>query len=295
MIARSLVRPLLRPVLSSLLCAAALGAALPALADPAARVVSIGGSVTEIVYALGEENRLVARDTTSNPPAAVLDLPDVGYLRALSPEGVLSVSPDLILTEEGAGPPESVELLRQADIPFAEVPDGFTAEAILAKIRAVGAALEVPEKAEALAETVGADMRAALDSVDVKDKRVLFILSMQGGRILASGTDTAAAGMIRLVGAQNAVTSFSGYKPLTDEAVAQAAPDVILMMDRQGDHAAANDQLFANPAISTTPAAKSRAVVRMDGMYLLGFSVRTPDALRDLAAALNAGHGDAEG
>jgi iron complex transport system substrate-binding protein len=101
--------------------------------------------------------------------------------------------------------------------------------------------------------------------------------------------------MIRLVGAQNAVTSFSGYKPLTDEAVAQAAPDVILMMDRQGDHAAANEQLFANPAISTTPAAKSRAVVRMDGMYLLGFSVRTPDALRDLAAALNAAHGDAEG
>ncbi|MGR3585213.1 MAG: heme/hemin ABC transporter substrate-binding protein, partial [Pseudooceanicola nanhaiensis] len=153
---------------------------------------------------------------------------------------------------------------------------------------AVGDALGVPDKAEALAAQVAADLDAALDGVEAGGKRVLFILSMQGGRVMASGRDTAADGIIRLAGAENAVTAFSGYKPMTDEAVTQAAPDVILMMDREGDHAAADAQLLAHPAISTTPAARDRAIVRMDGMFLLGFSVRTPEAVRALARALHA-------
>lgn len=260
-------------------------------AEEAQRIVAVGGAVTEIVYALGEGDRLVARDSTSTYPPEASVLPDVGYIRRLSPEGVLSVSPDLILAEEGAGPPEAVTLLRAAAIPFVEVPDGFTAAAVLDKIRAVGEAIDRPEAAAALADKVAADLDAARDGAHAEGKRVLFILSMQGGRILASGTGTAADGMIRLAGATNAVTDFEGYKPLTDEAVTRAAPDVILMMDRDGDHAAANATLLSHPALAPTPAAAAEAVVRMDGMYLLGFSVRTAEAVRDLVQALNAaGH-----
>ena len=264
----------------------ALFLASPLFAEGASRVVSIGGAVTEIVYALGEESRLVARDTTSNYPPEVTDLPDVGYIRRLSPEGVLSVRPDLILSEEGAGPPEAVDLLTAAAIPFVEIPEGYTPEAVRAKILAVGEALGVPDKATALADKVTTDLQAAMDGVDMAGKKVLFILSMQGGRVMASGTGTAADGMIRLAGGTNAVSGFTGFKPMTDEAVADAAPDVILMMDRGGDHGAGIDQLVAHPALSTTPAAAHRAVVKMDGMYLLGFSVRTADAVRDLASAL---------
>lgn len=253
---------------------------------PAQRIVSIGGSVTEIVFALGEDSRLVARDTTSNFPPQATALPDVGYIRRLSPEGVLSVQPDLILSEEGAGPPETVALLSAAAIPFVEIPDGFTRDAIRTKILAVGDALGVPDKATKLANKVTEDLEAALAGADTEGKKVLFILSMQGGRIMASGTGTAAEGIIQLAGGKNAITAFKGYKPMTDEAVAEAAPDVILMMDRSGDHAATLDQLVAHPAISTTPAAANRAVIQMDGMYLLGFSVRTADAVRDLATAL---------
>lgn len=276
-----------RLTLAMIAALAAIGFAVPLRAETAQRIVSIGGAVTEIVYALGEEDRLVARDTTSNFPPEVEELPDIGYIRALSPEGVLSVAPDLILSEAGAGPPEAVELLKAADIPFAEVPDGYTREAILAKITAVGAALEVPEKAEALAAEISAQLDEALAGIEPEGKRVLFILSMQGGRVMASGTGTSADGIIRLAGAENAVSEFSGFKPMTDEAVTEAAPDVILMMDREGDHAAANAQLLSHPAISTTPAAKNKAVVRMDGMLLLGFSVRTPQAIRALAEALH--------
>lgn len=263
---------------------ATLALALPAQA--ADRIVSVGGSVTEIVHALGEGGRLVARDTTSTYPPVVRDLPDVGYLRRLSPEGVLSVDPDLIVAEEGAGPPETVDLLRAASIPFVEIPDGHDRAAVLAKIAAVADALGVPEKGAALAADVGAALdAAAAQAAAGPDRRVMFVMSVQGGRILAAGRNTAADGIIRLAGGQNAVTEFEGYKPLTDEAVTRAAPQVILMMARH-EGADIADEVLAHPAIRTTPAAESRALVRMDGLYLLGFGPRTAEAVRDLAEAL---------
>lgn len=261
--------------------------AAPHADEQPSRIVSLGGSVTEIVYALGEGDRLVARDTTSNYPPEANDLPDVGYIRRLSAEGVLSVDPDLILAEEGAGPPEVVAQLHQAGVPMVDVIETPTVDAIREKILTVGKALGMEADAKTLADKVMQDLETALETPVSAEKRVLFVLSMQGGRIMASGQDTAADSMIELVGATNAMEGFSGYKTVTGEAVIAAAPDVILMMDRSGDHAMANDDLFAHPAIATTPAGENRAVIRMDGMRLLGFSVRTPEAAQELIAALN--------
>ncbi|MEM6577174.1 MAG: ABC transporter substrate-binding protein [Pseudomonadota bacterium] len=262
-----------------------------AAAQAGERVLSLGGSVTEIIYALGEEDRLIARDTTSSFPPEVEDLPDVGYLRALSPEGVLSVSPDLVIAEEGAGPPEAIAVLDAASVPFVSVPDGYDRAAVRAKIEAVAEALDVVEKGAALADKIDADLAQAITTAETgEDKRVLFILSMQGGRILASGTNTAADGIIRLSGGQNAMTEYEGYKPLTDEAAIEANPDVILMMDRGGDHSANDTELFSHPSLAVTPAAKNRAIVRVDGLLLLGFGPRTPEAVQRLSEALdNAG------
>lgn len=258
----------------------------------ASRVVAIGGSITEIIYALGEEERLIARDTTSVFPEAALELPDVGYIRQLSPEGVLSVDPSVIVALEGSGPPEAVEVLQKASIPMATVPDRFDREGILEKIRVVGDVLDVEDKAAALAAETDADLKAAEQATaDITErKKVLFVLSLQGGRILASGTDSAADGIIKMAGGVNAVTDYQGYKQLTDEAVIEAAPDVILAMDRGGDHETQANDLLSHPAIAATPAAKTGSVVRMDGAYLLGFGPRTAAAVRDLSAAL---YGDA--
>ncbi|MEX4009618.1 heme/hemin ABC transporter substrate-binding protein [Neoaquamicrobium sediminum] len=279
--------------------AAALGVALAMLGSPlraqdydASRIVAIGGSVTEIIYALGEEERLIARDTTSVFPEAALELPDVGYIRQLSPEGVISVDPSLIIALEGSGPPEAVEVLEKASIPMVTVPDRYDREGILEKIRIVGDVLDVEDKAAALTAETDTDLKAAEQATaDIAErKKVLFVLSLQGGRILASGTNSAADGIISMAGGVNAVTEYEGYKQLTDEAVIEAAPDVILAMDRGGDHETQANDLLAHPAIAATPAAKTGSVVRMDGAYLLGFGPRTAAAVRDLSAAL---YGDA--
>jgi iron complex transport system substrate-binding protein len=253
------------------------------------RIVSVGGAVTEIVFALGQQHRLIARDTTSVYPAEARDLPDVGYMRRLSPEGVLAVNPDLILTEPGSGPVEAIEILEEAGIEFVDVPGDYSAEGILARIRAVSAALGVDEAGAQLAEEVGADLAAAEAAAHAQESRprVMFILSMPGGRVNASGTGTRADGIITMSGGENAFPGFTQYRILSDEAIITAAPEVILMMDRGDDHGAANDELWAHPAIALTPAGQNRAVIRMDGSLMLGFGPRTAEAVRALSAALH--------
>lgn len=281
--------PVKRVIAGAWLLAASLGAGTATAQDGEAEaVLSLGGSVTEIVYALGEQGRLIGRDTTSSYPPEAEELTDVGYLRALSPEGVLSVAPDLILAEPDAGPPEAINVLKAADVAFVEIPGGFDADAVARKIRAVGAALDVPDKAETLAVEVTDKIAAARDragSAATDPKRVLFVLSAQGGKLMAGGEGTAADAVIRMAGGINALSGVQGYKPLTDEAAAAAAPEVVLMMDR-GDHSASAEELFALPALAVTPAAETGALVKMDGLKLLGFGPRTADAVTELSRAL---------
>ncbi|WP_259127028.1 hemin ABC transporter substrate-binding protein [Rhizobium sp. BK661] len=254
------------------------------------RLVSVGGDVTEIIYALGEQNRLIARDTTSMYPEAATKLPDVGYMRALSPEGILAMNPTAIIAIEGSGPPEALNVLKGASVPFETVPNAYTREGILAKIDRVGDLLAQPDKAKALEDKVGADLDAAIADAakrpESERKRILFILSMQGGKIMASGTGTAADGIIKLSGSVNAVGNFPGYKPLTDEAIVEAKPDVILMMNRGDGSGTTNEDLLKQPALALTPAAQKKAIIRMDGLYLLGFGPRTASAVRELNAAI---------
>lgn len=251
------------------------------------RIVAIGGSITEIVYALGEEGHLVARDSTSRYPAAAVALPDVGYMRQLSPEGVLSVNPSGILALHGSGPKEAVDVLKKSSVPFIDVPEHYSHDGILEKIRIVGKALGVDAKAETLVAETDAKLKAAeKQTASIKQrKRVLFVLSIQGGKILAAGTDTAGDGIIKLAGAVNAVEGFSGYKQMSDEAIVTARPDVILAMKNAGPPIA-EAELFAIPSITSTPAGEGRKLILMDGSYLLGFGPRTADAIHDLAVSL---------
>lgn len=251
-------------------------------------IVSIGGPVTEILFALDAGERIVARDTTAQFPPEVMDLPDVGYMRRLSAEGVLSVGPDLIIARHTSGPPETLDLLRAASVPVVLVQDAFTGEAVSAAIRKVGAAIGEIEKSEALATEVEADLaQLAVDIADVANKkRVMFILSNDGGRLNVAGRDTGAHGIITLAGGENVMAAeFTGYKLLNDEAIIKAQPELILMMDGRGDHAGRADEILALPAIASTPAGANSAFQVIPGAAL-GFGPRTAAFARDLHGVL---------
>jgi len=260
----------------------------PAMAEPPQRILSLGGSITEIVAALGAADRLVGRDSTSTFPPPVQALPDIGYFRALSPEGILSLSPDLILTESGAGPQETLDILQAAGIPLVAAPDDISPDGLATKITTVAAALDLTDAGRTLAADVtrGLDAAKARAATITDRKRVLFILSLEGGRVMAGGAGSTADSMIRLAGGINAATGFGGYRQITDEAALAAAPDVILLMQAEGDRTITDADILSHPALSQTPAAAKGAILRMDGLLLLGFGPRTPQAASDLHALL---------
>lgn len=261
----------------------------PVIAEPTthfsenARIVSIGGSLTEIVYALGAQDQLVARDSTSVYPQDALKLPVLGYMRALSPEGVLSLAPEGILLVEGSGPPSTIDILKKTSIPLVIIPENYSRENVIEKIRLVGKAIHREAQAAALIQKISRDFvdNDALLAKVTKPKRVLFIFSVQNGRVMASGTDTAADGMIRLSGGINAITDYKGYKLLNSEALLKSNPDVILLV-KHGKRSTSLEKILAIPAVQETNAAKNHAIKQMDAMYLLGFGPRTADASREL-------------
>jgi iron complex transport system substrate-binding protein len=256
--------------------------------DNPARIVSIGGAITEILYALGFEDRLAGVDSTSlYPSAALRDKPNVGYMRQLSAEGVLGLNPSLVLAMQGSGPKETIEILEAAKVPLVMVPETFSEQGLLDKIRLVGHAMGADPRAECLTRAVTEDLAQLreLRGKVAKPVRVMFVMSLLNGRAMAAGKNTAANEIIQLSGAVNAIDGYEGYKPINDEAIIAARPDVVLSIARGRDSVEA-EAVFAHPAFALTPAAGNKAFISMEGLYLLGFGPRTAAAARDLSVKL---------
>lgn len=266
----------------------AVGAVAPAQA--AGGVVSVGGAVTEIVYALGQQDRLLAVDSTSAFPPATAKLPKVGYLRQLSAEPILALGPALVLAAEDAGPPAALDQLRDAGVAVVTVPEDYTPEGVLRKIEIVAAALGVEAAGKALSHKLAADLsavRRAFAGVE-RRPRVLFLLTISNGRtMVAAGQGTSAEAIIALAGGVSAVDGFESFKPLSPEAAVAAAPEVLLIGQRSLELLGGMEALLAVPEIAMTPAAQARRVVVMDTLLLLGFGPRTAEAAARLGRELH--------
>lgn len=254
----------------------------------ASRIVSIGGSVTEIIYMLGSSDKIVAVDSTSVFPAEALETKaSVGYMRQISPEGVLSTRPDLVVAIEGAGPPQALEVLRESGIAYEKIPNTPNTDGVIEKITHIANLLGKQTRAKEEINRIEADLallKTAQSSIS-KPKKVLFLLTAASDRMVAGGTGTSAAGIIELAGGENAITSFAGYKPVSTEAVLAMKPDAILILNR-GDHAADPSVISNNPAFADLPATLNNDIFAMDGSLLLGFGPRVVDAAWMLAERL---------
>jgi iron complex transport system substrate-binding protein len=253
------------------------------------RIAAIGGDVTEILYALGLGASIVAVDTTSQYPAEALEQKkSLGYMRALSAEGVLSTNPSIIFASAGAGPPEVVRALKSASVPYVEVEDEPSPVALLKKITVLAGATGREADGERLCRRIKEVMerleraRAAV----ARPLNVLFVLGVQGGRAVVGGRGSSADAMLRLAGANNAASAITGYKPISEEGLLAMAPDVILVMRREPGTLRAIEQIGA---VASTPAGSNGRVHEVDGLSLLGFGPRTPEAILALMASLYPG------
>ncbi len=256
--------------------------------DTPQRIVSVGGGLTEIIYALGMEGQLVGTDTTSYFPSAASQLPKVGYLRSLSLEGILSLAPDVIILSEDAGPPKIIKQLEATQQNIERFVSPRTLKQVKENIHRLGDLLGQEDQAAALSHQLTQEAKELrkIVSLQKKSTRVLFVLNHVSGTPMTAGRDTPVDGIISLSGAQNVAEGIKGYKPLTPEAAVALQPDVILTTSQGIENENGADALFRKPGLSLTPAAKNRRIVAMDTLLLVGFGPRTVKAALDLNSQL---------
>ncbi|WP_419793131.1 heme/hemin ABC transporter substrate-binding protein [Serratia fonticola] len=251
--------------------------AFPLAAVAAERIVSIGGDVTEIAFALGAGDEVVARDSTSLHPAAVQKLPDVGYMRQLNAEGILALKPTLILTTELAEPALVLKQLEDSGVKVVRIPGDTTVQAVPEKISVIADAINRSSQGKQLAERYQQQLAAVANTpLPVK---VLFVMSHGGITPMAAGQQTAADAIIRAAGLNNAMQGFSRYRPLSQEGVIASAPDLLLVTTDGVHSIGGQENLWLLPGMALTPAGKNRRVLIVDDMALLGFGLETPQAL----------------
>ena len=270
------------------LTTALLGTTCDAEAIDSSRIVTLGGTITEIVFALEVGERVVGVDASSSFPEAANQLPKVAYHRRLSAEGVLSLRPTLIIATTEAGPPQAIQQLKSAGVTVLVLSHEPTVENAIAKIERIAAALDVQARGTALIQALKEELSQVQSAIPhtAAQTKIIFLYARGQGTLMVAGQDTGADTMIGLAGGANAVQGYSGYKPLTSEAAVAAAPDVILLMDSGLESVGGAQGLWQLPGLALTPAGQQGRVLSMDGLLLLGFGPRLGQAVLALNQSL---------
>ncbi|RYX91103.1 MAG: ABC transporter substrate-binding protein [Comamonadaceae bacterium] len=281
-------RSALRLFSLSALPAVAVGTAFAQASGKAPRIISVSGATTEIVYALGAESQLVGTDTTSLYPAAALKTAKVGYMRALSAEGLLSLKPDAVIGTTESGPTVVMDQIRSAGVKVELVEADHTWGEVQRKVAAVGRATARVPQATALQARLDVEWAAVLANIAKqtgRKPRAVFILAHSATPQVA-GDQTGAGAMLRFAGVDNALAgTFAGYRPMTPESLVTSAPDLIVTTTQGIEASGGLEKFWARPGLELTPAYKKRSVVALDANFLIGFGPRLPQAVAELHQA----------
>ncbi|MFD0152119.1 heme/hemin ABC transporter substrate-binding protein [Streptomyces sp. NPDC055721] len=255
------------------------------------RIVPLSGSLNEIVFTLGLGGRVVARDITATFEQAA-KLPVVTRAHDVSAESVLSLRPTVVLAESTTGPAEAVAQIRDAGIPLVVVEPAKELADVSTRIDAVAAALGVRDSGTALKERTEERIGAVRKGIPAREEkpRVAFLYLRGSAAVyLLGGADSGASSLLEAAGAVDAGKE-SGltkdFTPLTSEALAQAAPDAILVMSKGLDSVGGIDGLVRIPGVAQTPAGAAERVVSVDDGVLLNYGPRTDQVLKSLVGQL---------
>ena len=253
----------------------------------AERIVSLNGSTTEILFALGIGEKVVGCDASSTyPKHATETLPSVGYQYRLNAEGILSLRPTLVIGRADVKPPQVIEQLRMAGVTVLLFKEPRTFDEAKQRLRTIGKAVNRQEQATALISTLDKDIKTLKSKLTGQPGQAKFkalFLYLRGPQTaFVLGKDSGPGAMLELVGATNAAGKIKGTKPMTAEAVIAAQPDVYVLFESGLKSIGGVEGLLKVPGLAQTPAGRNKRVVAMDGLYLSGFGPRCGKAALDL-------------
>ena len=244
------------------------------------RIVSLKGSFSETISALGFEENIVGVDITSTYPSTLLEKPKMGHRKNMSVEGVLSLDPTHIFADPDDLKPETVEQLKKTSASLILYKQDYSLEGTRNMIGMIADTLGAPEKANEIMESIQSKL-TEVDSM-AEPVRALFIYARGAGTILVAGTGTQMAAAIEMAGGINTAAEISDFKPLTSEALLDFDPEVIIMFNRGLKSLKGMEGLYGIPGISNTIAGKNERIITMDAQFLSGFGPRLGEAIVEL-------------
>ena len=243
------------------------------------RIVVAGGSITEIIYFLNSEEKIVALDVTSNYPEKAKELPSIGYVRNLSAEGILSMNPSIVFGEDDMGPPGVIKQLRDINIDLRIIPEEKTIDGILDKIYCIASIIDkVPNAESKINSTLIPDILSIekrLSTSTLIPKRVMFIFSIKGNKIIVAGSGTSGDGFIKMTGSENIFSTIEGWKSVSQEAIIKENPDYVIMSKRDLHNSKTIKSISENPIFKNIRAFEEQNIIFDDAMAMLGYGPRT--------------------
>lgn len=257
------------------------------------RIISIGPDITEIIYQLGAGDELVGRDMRSIYPPQAANLADVGYMRTLNAEGLLSLYPDKIIASQLAAPSVVFEQIESMGIPVIFISGEPSINGMINRIQQVAKAVERESQGGELVKQMQATL-AQIPSTKLP-LNIMFIRSFNNNNILAAGKETLIDYVFQIAGVNNALADMNRYQTLSGEGLILAKPDLIVTTKTAMRYFQNEEDFWLLDNVINTPAGKNRQLLVMDDMALLSFGLQTPQAilfLRHYAEKLVASQGN---
>ncbi|GAA0877808.1 hemin ABC transporter substrate-binding protein [Algoriphagus jejuensis] len=256
--------------------------------DQAKKIITAGGTISEIVHTLGFGDQIIATDITSTYPESMKSLQSIGYRNQIKAEGILALGPDLVLIEEGYLNPDVLDQLVAAQVNVQVFPKPQTVEGTKKLVSEMALFFDAKAKGEEINAAIDADL-AELDSYlrsQEQTPKAIFIMARGPETVFIAGDKTFAKEMFNLAKIDCPATGFDEFAPLTPESLVSMNPDYLVFFDSGIQSVGGKEGLVKIQGIEQTTAFTENQIVALDGHYLSGFGPRVGKAALDLAKAV---------
>jgi iron complex transport system substrate-binding protein len=253
------------------------------------RIVSLSKHLTEFTFALGKGHNIIGVDWSSTYPDSAKLIKPVGYHRALNPEGIISLTPDMVMHSNDIGPETVLPQIQKAGLNCKAFGNANTIDSAKLLLKELGAFFGVSAKADSLCNVMDAGLlnaNNALKEIKIKDTPSVMIIHF--GRasnvyFVMSGRKGVGDKLIQMAGAKVAHYDAKGARQISAEAIAEANPDIIIATDFGYDQMGSMDKFIAGvPGVALTKAGKNKRIVRFEEHDLTYYGPRTGENIINL-------------
>ncbi len=244
------------------------------------RIVALGGGVTEIIYALGQQHRLVGVDQSSLYPPEAQALPSVGYYRSIPVEGLLQLKPDLVIASEQAGPSHSLSQLKSLGLRVESVSDEPELDSLYRRIAQIAKLLGVSERGQLIRDELEHKLSDSYQYA--AEKPSIMLVVMRSGKLLGAGRGTAAAKIIELSSLDNALNDVQGYQPVSAEIISARLPTALIVTTLSVQSLGGMEAVRDHPALRSVPAAINNRIIELDDLLAQSLGPRLPTAIQTI-------------